>query len=195
MIKINLLPQLTKIKKTSQVPPFFYLAVILVGIVVFAVYTFQSSRINSMKNKIRVLQDKQKELKPRVEAVEAQLNELEQKNQAINELSGQERLLWSKKLNDLSDLTPDRVRFDHIIIETRDTKRYLKFDGMAYSASGEERLSLMARLMEALKSKSFYYKPNGEPNFGEIEFVQANAPGEKVGGWNVVNFTIQMEIL
>ncbi len=196
MIKINLIPQIVKTRKVSQLPPFFFVSVVIILALVASVWMFQKHRITTMKADIASLEKTRKELKPQVESLENTLNELELKVNAINELAGQERLLWSKKFNALSDLVPQDVKFKHIYIEVKDTKKYLKIEGVSYSRSGEERVALIAKLLQALKTnKAFYEKANGEPNFGEIEFVEAAANAEKLDGWLICDFIIQMEIL
>jgi Tfp pilus assembly protein PilN len=196
MIKINLIPQIEKTKKVSQVPSFFYVAIVIILALVAGGWMFQKHRISSVKSEISTLEESKKELKPQVESLEATINDLQLKVNAINELAGQERLLWSKKLNALSDLVPENVKFTHVYIEVKDTKKYLKIEGVSYSRSGEERVALIAKLLQALKTnKTFYEKASGEPNFGEIEFMEATAKPDKLSGWLVCDFTIQMEIL
>ena len=197
MIKINLLPQSERPKAVTKAPLIVVATVIIVGLIVFIMYTYQSRRINSAKIDIDVLQKKKAELDPQVQDYQNQIEALERKDKAISELSGQERFLWSKKLNELATLVPDKVKFTHVYMTTNDKKNYLKLEGVTYSKNGEERVELIAKLMDALKSKGFYYKPNGDPNFGEVEFVQAIAADEakeKQTGYLIDNFVIQMEI-
>ena len=196
MIKINLLPQAEKVKKTTQAPIIVFGMVIVVAIILFIVYMFQSSQIRSLQHQIASLEKQKAELKPKMEELQSQIEEKERKVQAINQLIGQERFLWSKKLNGLSDLVPNNVKFTHIYTVSKDNKTMLRIEGVSYSRSGEERVALIAKLMDALKdSKEFYNKLNGEPNFGEVQFVSTNNEKDKDTGWLIGNFVIEMQII
>ena len=126
-----------------------------------------------------------------------QLEELETREKAISELAGMQRMLWSKKLNELALLVPENVKFTHIFVEFKDGKNLLKLEGVSYSRSGEERVEQVSKLMKALKNESFYNKPSGEPNFGEIEFIQIQRQDdlEKETGLIIGQFMVQMEII
>ncbi len=195
MIKINLLPQSEKPKAPPKAPIIVIGILIVVIGVVFVFYSIANTRLSSVKNDIAKLEKRKSELEPKMKDLQNQIDELERKDKAISVLAGQERFLWSKKLNELSNLVPDNVKFTHISLSNKDNKTYLKLEGVTYSKDGEERIGLVAKLMEALKSKEFYNKPNGSPNFREIEFVQATSEEEKENGLLVDNFVVQLEII
>jgi Tfp pilus assembly protein PilN len=195
MIKINLLPQSEKPKTPSKAPVIVIAVLIVVIGVVFVFYSIKSAQLSSMKSDIAKLEKRKADLEPKMKDLEDQIDELERKDKAISVLAGQERFLWSKKLNELAILVPDNVKFTHIALSNRDNRTYLRLEGVTYSKDGEERLELVSKLMEALKSKEFYDKPNGSPNFKDIEFLQATADEEKDSGFLVDNFIVQMEII
>lgn len=196
MIRINLLPQSEKPKAPTKAPLIVVGVLIIVLAICAVFYSILNSKLNSVNSDIAALQKRKADLEPKMKAQQIEIAELERKTTAIKQLSGQERFLWSKKLNELAIIVPDNVKFTHIGVSNKESKSYLRLEGVTYAKDGEDRVALIAKLMDALKSKDFYDKPDGTPNFGEIEFVQATSSDEaKDSGLLVDNFIIQIEII
>lgn len=195
MIRVNLLPQLEKQKRATQVPPFFLWALLAAIAIVACTYFFQQFRVTTAKRDIKRMEKELKEMSPKVASYQQQLKDLEQKKQAQDELT-RYKFLWSKKLNALSNLLPDNMKFQQIRVENRDSEKVLHIEGVSYCRSGEERTEQIGKLITALKTPDFYNKPSGEPNFGEIQLLKATSTEEgKDMGLQVFDFAIEMVIL
>ncbi|MDI6783853.1 MAG: hypothetical protein QME64_07145, partial [bacterium] len=133
----------------------------------------------------------------KVKEIAALIEQLQRKEKAIDDLAGMQRLYWSKKLNELSDLVPQNVKVEHLYLTTDATGiRTLNIDGVTACRSGEERIKLVGDFITALQDKqrsSFYYKDDNTPNFGEIEFLSAAA--DKKDGYLLARFVIKMQII
>ncbi|MCX7919235.1 MAG: hypothetical protein N3A72_06440 [bacterium] len=197
MIKINLLPVTVKAKKVNRVPLIFLLAALVTIIIILPFYLYSKVRVTKLENQKAELERQIKELEPKVKEIAALIEQLQRKEKAIDDLAGMQRLYWSKKLNELSDLIPTNVKLEHIYLTTDETGNIiLNLEGMTACRSGEERIKLIGDFITALQDKSrssFYYKEDNSPNFGEIEFISANT--EKKGGYLLAKFILKMQVI
>lgn len=197
MIKINLLPAPVEVKKVSRVSLIVLIFILVLGAIILPLYFTSNFTVSRLNAKKASLEKEIKELEPKVESINAQLSELEARTNAIDRLAGVQRIFWSKKINELAILIPDNVYIEKIYLTTeKDGKKILQIEGASVSRSGEERIKLIGEFINALKDKSissFYYKEDGSPNFGEIEFVIAKT--EEKENYPIANFTLKMEVL
>lgn len=153
--------------------------------------------VSRLEAKKTTLEQQIKELEPKVKEIAALIDQLQRKEKAIDDLAGMQRFYWSKKLNEISDLIPQNVKVDHLYLTTNQSgDRTLNIDGVTVCRTGEERIKLIGDFITALQDKqrsSFYYKEDNTPNFGDIEFISAQA--DKKDGYLLANFVIKMKLI
>ncbi|MBI3008483.1 MAG: hypothetical protein HYY56_03050, partial [Candidatus Omnitrophica bacterium] len=112
MIEINLLPESMR-KEKKELPKellLFFIGGFLVGILILA-WIFSSIQIIVVNGKLSRLEREWKELLPITEETSALMEKKQQLEErvAIVETLTNGRLLWAKKLNQLSNLIPEGV--------------------------------------------------------------------------------------
>src|SRR3989338_11360816 len=122
MIEINLLPESMR-KEKKEWPKellLFFIGVFLVGILILA-WIFSSIQIIVVNGKLSRLEREWKELLPITEETSALMEKKQQLEErvAIVETLTNGRLLWAKKLNQLSNLIPEGVWLSSISLESK----------------------------------------------------------------------------
>ncbi len=168
MIEINLLPDDVKearksVAETMDVP-ILPIAGGVVGIVlaiqliVIFMATGSSMTLGKLKKEMESIGPKKKEILE----LNSKLNELKNKVQAIDELTG-DRLLWAEIMNTLSDSMTQSVWLTTFNYEKRDTQQVLAIEGYSTEAS-ESGTAIIAKLINELKNNPEFFK-----YFQEIE--------------------------
>ncbi len=179
MIEINLLPSSQrKRKKAMQLPPTVFIAVgggLL--LLLFLITVGLTVGVSLKKGSLRRVKGSIARIKPESERVAIRKKEEEKlkKRMAIIKQLMDNRILWAKKLNRLSDLVLPRIWLTSISIEKKweesnsgnsgnkeKTKRiagkFLVIKGVAASAMGETGgLKLVGDFMDKLKNDSSFY--------------------------------------
>lgn len=151
MLKINLIPEyarkttLSSIEQFHRIPLLWVVVVFLVGFVLLLFIPVYSSQqhLQVLNKKIQALQPKQTE----VQRLQQALQELRVQAAAFEGLQGK-RHVWSKRLNILSDVTPEGVWFTNLNL---DPLKGLVIQGSAIGRGGGEMVSV-GRLVQDLKA-------------------------------------------
>ncbi len=193
MIEINLLPDKYK-KREIQLPDLGGLKIvpIIIGIVSFLVglyliltiiSTVKSNTLNRLENEwqsISVQQQQAAKLKGEMEG-------LEKKADLIDSLIA-ERLLWSKKLNQLSDLMIDGIWLESLSLDKRKDKEVLILEGDVVSRKKEE-TALIGEFMQKLRQDKKFFSDFKEI---ELESIKRRHIGEtEIMQFNLVLFLAQ----
>lgn len=182
MLTINLLPDaarkegLSHIEQLHRTPLMAIAVIIMVGIPLglFMPLQMHRSQLRRLDAKIQVLEPKKAE----VEQLQRYLQQLRQQETAFRGL-GQGQNLWSKRLNILSDATPDGLWFTELAL---DQTKGLVIQGSAISQVGPEMLSV-TRLVQGLKEN-----PDFTSAFKEIQIESIKRIQE--GDVDIVQFTL-----
>lgn len=186
MIKINLLPaEFKKAQRPSrhfefQVPKFgpkaFKIAIILLSflaglhfLLVISIF-LKSNSLKKLNLKWQTLQPKKIE----IDHLNSQINSIEKTVSPIRQLV-EKRLLWSKRLNELSDLMTPGIWLEHLSIETqiKDAEkgiilRILNLEGCAAALYGDE-TSLVGKFIKALQENKDFFQHFSEIKLGPME--------------------------
>lgn len=186
MIEINLLPEELRKKRIKFIKSdktFFLigaclagtLVILILGINLLICINFRSSRI--LKEKLEFLKQEAKE----AELLSQELSSFKQKLRIIDELM-RRRFLWSKKLNELSNLVSPGVWLTEFFF---DPQQLMRISGSVVSKKGEE-MAFVARFMKNLEGDVSFF---GDFKEIELEGIQRRS----VQGREVVDFTLVLK--
>ena len=215
MITINLLPkEMRKKEEKAKLVGFdvgkLYLAFFALIFVVIVLYLSmgmviakRGGRIADLEKEIARLYTDCKD----VLAIEDEIKKLEGKSDALSKLMLR-RLMWSKKLNEISDLLQDQVWLTYLSISkeiktlkiekrlnvgVRQEKpetvvvRHLNLKGIVVSISGEEMVDLVGKFMRKLEEDSDFFK-----DFNDIVLISTQR--DKIGDRDIMKFEIKCRI-
>ena len=171
MLRINLLPESERRGNLSPIEqfhrtPLMWLAV--TGMVLFAV--FQLAPIYVSRQQIAKLNVKVHALEPKkleVDQLQVLLQQLRAQEAAFRKL-GKGQSLWAKRLNTLSDVTPEGVWFTDL---TLDQTKGLVIQGAAISQGGSEMVSV-GRVVQDLKADADFAAAVKDIQIESIKRVQ-----------------------
>jgi Tfp pilus assembly protein PilN len=186
MIKINLLPAELRPRKKTTLPirqmaflgggvvAILILFYILVGIRI----TQENIKYNRLKKEyeaIRPEYERVKKLKVNKERLEAQV--------ALMEKLIVQRLLWAKKLNEMSDLMPPQVWLSSILVASRPEGRALIIRGKTYSSKGEKMVEQVGDFMRRITGHEAFFD-----DFINVELISTER--ESIGKSEVMKFEL-----
>ena len=151
MLKINLLPETNRKAAVSPIEQFhrtpmmwlFVGTLAFLPVLLFAPVMFKRQQLRQLNVKIEALQPRKLE----VDQIQRFLQRLRAQEAAFHSL-GKGKSLWSKRLNTLSDVTPEGVWFTELVL---DQSKGLVIQGAALSLGGEEMVNI-GRLVQDLKA-------------------------------------------
>ena len=185
MIEINLLPEdLRKRKKKIDLPKIPLLPAVSAFLaILLVVYLVMGLAVGLKKRTLRRLTKRWEDLAPQkneVELLKTQINSLNRKVEIIDQLTVN-RILWAKKLNDLSSLITSGVWLNSLSLDV--SNRCLVLKGTVASKKGEEMASV-GKFMRVLKEdKSFFEE------FANLELVSIQR--RKIKNVEVIDFTLK----
>lgn len=193
MIEINLLPakyrkrqiQLPDLGRLKTVPLVIGTMSFLVGLylILTAISVVKSNTLNRLNDEwqfISVQQQMAAKLKKK-------MKQFEKKADLIDSLVA-ERLLWSKKLNQLSDLMTDGIWLESLSLGERKGKQILILKGDVVSRKKEE-TALIGEFMQELRQDKEFFSDFKEI---ELESIKRRYIGEtEVMQFNLVLFLAQ----
>lgn len=193
MIEINLIPeQLKKNRKRNSfliagfnIPPeiiygcggALVFLLILVHVVFLLINLSRLSEYQIFKNEWKQMQP----AKQNVDTVLVQLRSLQSKLKSIEDMTPAKQLMWSQKLNIISDSLPKGVWFKKIAV----TEDMLFMEGSAISRGGQE-MSDVHGLVSNLKANEFFMDKLSNL---DIESIQSR----KAGKVDISDFLITAE--
>lgn len=186
MIEINLLPKELRKKKARIGLPNVRLVPIIFGTVglIVAIQLIFTTTVAAKKHRLKALGEKLDKIAPEAEGVIAVNNEVNALKRKAKGLEGikTNRLLWARKLNDLSDSVVSGMWLTKLSLNETPERKYLSIEGNVSSYSKDE-AAVIGRFMKALKeNKSF---------FRDFEDIQLNTMQQtKVKNMNVMSFSI-----
>jgi len=168
MIEINLLPDNLKIKQKKvfdlkKVPIFPIIFGTIGALVVVHLLLVVVVRVNKM-TLARVKQE-WKELAPKktmIDSLKQKVTNINSKIGAIEKLT-EERIIWAKKMNDLSNSMPSNIWLSSLSYNKNGSDSALALEGFA-AGTTEEGAAYVARFIKALKVNRDFYK-----DFHDIE--------------------------
>ncbi|MBI2104229.1 MAG: PilN domain-containing protein [Candidatus Omnitrophica bacterium] len=171
MLKINLLPEgarkttLSPLEQLHRTPLVWLVAA---AMVFFAVslsipVTLAHRRLQALNAKIQVLTPKKAE----VDQIQKLLQQLRAQEAAFHGLKRGQGL-WSKRLNILSDVTPDGVWFTEL---TLDPAKGLVIQGSVIGEGGSEMVRV-GRLVQSLQENSDFASAVGDIQIESIKRIQ-----------------------
>lgn len=171
MLKINLLPETARKPTRSPIEEFHrtpLMRLIVGGLVLVALLqvlqvTLHRRHLQQLRTQIDALMPKKLE----VEQLQATIQRL-QAYQAAFEQFGRHEAGWAKRLNVLSDVTPDGVWFTELAL---DGEKGLIIQGHAISQGGEEMVGV-GRLVEDLKASPAFAAAVKEVQIDSIKRTQ-----------------------
>ncbi|TRZ96163.1 hypothetical protein D4R78_01540 [bacterium] len=182
MIEIDLLAQEVKSKNTKIVfkqEYFLYLLVFLLGCLILAHICLGVLSI-VRQVRLRGLENKWEQLAPQRKMVKSFTSggELSSATSSVVQKLLDQRVSWSKKLNELSSNLPDGVWFNEILLN----QTTLIIKGSIISLRKEE-MALINTFLDRLKQDQDF-----SPDFSSFEFSLAER--KTIGGYEVINFTL-----
>jgi len=174
MIEINLASKKTqkkkiKIPKISAIPVKFLLiggAVILLvaaQVVFTALITVKENKLKGLEGKWAVLEQEEKE----VLAIKKEMDDLNNRLEAIEDIVTK-RVLWAKKLNDLSDSMVPRVWLTSLSMDETLKKKYLSIKGGITSRKKDE-AAVIGKFMKILKENKSFFKDFSDIKLGALQ--------------------------
>jgi len=175
MIEINLVPtNLRKRKKRNLLPGGFRIPLEVVigiggGLIVLLIMShFMLSIINMTKVvKLKSLKKEWDTINPqknKVDVVIKDMRELQQKHKAIESLITQNRILWSQKLNVLSDSLPNEIWLRKVALN----EKIFFIEGSAISKHNQEMINVH-KFTSNLKSQKSFLKDLTDLELGSIQ--------------------------
>ena len=182
MLKINLLPEagrkagLSSLEQFHRTPLMWLAVAVMVALPLILLVPMQVRRqqLQQLEGKIQVLEPKKTEL----EQLQKFLQQLRQQETAFRALAKGQNL-WSKRLNTLSDATPDGLWFTELAL---DPTKGLVIQGSAIGQVGPEMLSV-TRLVQGLKESADFASAFKDIQIESIKRVQD-------GDIDIVQFTL-----
>lgn len=173
MIEINLLPlSLRKKKRKVELPPVNFIMIgggilallLLLTISLGACTHLKSSRLQKTEEELNRLKPKS----DKVAYLSHEKQKLEKKMAVVEQLVDK-RILWARKLNELSNLIPPQVWLKSLFVEERTLKadsgeeeterrKFLVIQGVAISRRGEESggLKVVGDFMERIRNDNSF---------------------------------------
>ena len=194
MIRINLLPPELRKKKRKRVVTFEPAQTLLVIIVVcelaacMGAYVAISMKAGKRQRELNSISAEIARLQKEVEYVtrlENNAKDLQQKVQIIDNLMFS-RMLWSKKLNGLSNLLPENTWFTAFSISRPSGAGIiLNLRGKILNPPGEKAVNLLGVLINNMKANLYFFE-----NFSDVEFVSTSTTKEKEK--EILNFELRL---
>lgn len=202
MITINLLPKELRPRRKITIPAkcMTFIAGGIVVILIF-IHILVAMMINREKGKLAFLKKEYERIKPEYERVlklKSDKENLEAKIALMDKLMAQ-RLLWSKKLNQLSDLMPPNVWLSSLSIISRPEKqtvggkevtidrKKLLIRGKTYSGKGEKMLGQQGDFMRRIEGHEAFFK-----DFENVEFISTER--ETIGQAEIMKFEFTCQL-
>jgi Tfp pilus assembly protein PilN len=171
MIRINLLPPAYRKAPASSVQQFFRspLAAILVAVSLGAAGLLAGAA-KARQVRLSELQDRTREVEPRRLAIEELLKSVQllREQKVIMERVVQVRSQWARRLNQLSNVTPEGVWFTDLML---DQDKGLVLQGSAVGQGGTEMVQI-GRLAQDLKADAVFSAAVKDIQIQSIESVQ-----------------------
>jgi len=168
MIEINLLPndQKAKQKKVLDLKkiPILPIAVGVIGsLIIVHIVLIVTIRINKIA--LTKVKKQWEEISPKKTMMDALKKRVAGINAKIGAIEGltEKRILWAKKLNDLSDLMPSNIWISNLSYDKSGQMPSLILDGFAAGTTGEG-ATYVARFIKAMKNNNDFFK-----DFRDIE--------------------------
>lgn len=186
MIEINLLPkELQKKKRRIEIPKLKFTPIIF-GIValVVSIQLILTVTVAVKKHRLRVLEKRWSSIGPKK-------NELMKLNKQVNSLDAKvrhietvrkDRILWARKLSDLSDSVIPGMWFTSLSLEETEGRKYLSIEG-GISSFWKDETAMIGKFMKALKENKTFFK-----DFEEIQLDTMQQ--KKVKDTEVMSFAI-----
>jgi len=193
VIEINLLPKTLRKKKRKKLdlpkmpkidvkfmPIAIGIVAALVGIQLLLNITLAVKKrsLKKLDAKWVIIEPKRKEML----AIKKEVHKYKDKIAKIGTLSG-DRILWAKKLNDMSDSMVHRIWLTSVSLERFSGRQLLSIKGNA-SSFGEDEAAIVGRFMKALKENKSFFNDFDEIELGTIQ-------QKKLKGVEVMDFSIK----
>lgn len=187
MIEINFLPakyrkrniQLPDLSEVKAVPIIIGAFSFLIGLylILSVILAVKTGALNKLNNEWQaMLADKQN-----VDEIKKEIKYFKNKSDFIDKLIGG-RLLWAKKLNQLSDLMPDGIWLENLELGERKSKRALILKGNVFSR-GKEETALIGDFIKSLRDNKDFFA-----DFSDIE--SESIKRHKLGETEVMEFNL-----
>ena len=171
MLKINLLPEGARKASVSPIEQFhrtplmwlFVGGLVVFVLALFVPITLRHQQLRQLQAKIRTLEPKKRE----VDQLQRLLQRLRTQEQAFRGL-GKGQNLWSKRLNILSDVTPEGIWFTDLTLEEG---KGLVIQGSALGLGGAEMVGI-GRLVQDLKTNPDFASAIKDIQIESIKRVQ-----------------------
>lgn len=181
-LRINLLPEgarkatLTPVEQFHRTPLMAIAAAVMVGLPVLLLVpiSFNRQRLQQLEAKIQALEPKRAE----VERIQKFLQRLRAQEAAFQGLKKGQGI-WSRRLNTLSNVTPDGVWFTEFSL---DMTKGLVIQGSAIATAGPEMVTV-TRLVQDLKADPDFSSAFKQIQIESIKRVQQ-------GDFDLVQFTV-----
>ena len=148
-------------------------------------YMLVGVRIAQENKKLGALRKEYELLRPEYEKVvklKADKEKLEAKILVMDKLLAQ-RLLWSKKLNQLSDLMSPQVWLSSVTVISNPTSRTLLIRGKTYSNKGEKMVEQVGDFIRRIEEDEPFFK-----DFVNVELISTER--ETIGPTEVMRFEL-----
>ncbi len=218
MIEINLLPAYYKVngrikgKKTKIAPEKEAVFLVLVGIgsfLLFATIGYTFFQKIELKKEQKTLAKTEKQIKDRdffynrVNSAKKEIATIKPELAILDALV-KKRKLWSRKMNQISWLLPEKVWLTKVEVQEKEevvkrkvgakvisekvSNAILTIKGSAVSLKGEERLQAIANFMAILKGNQHFFTNY----FQNLKFVTCSS--RKIGSFEVMDFTFELPL-
>ncbi len=177
MIEIDLLPQEFRTKKKAyltQIPKKEIILAVLGCLVLFHLFLISLTAMSAKR--LKGLKGTWQELAPkreRLDGLKKQLSEINARIPLFEQVI-KNRILWSKKLNQLSELMVSGIWLNELSVETKKAQakgqplKYLIIQGSCASRTKDEP-ALIGRFMQNLKDDPLFSSDFAEIELGPIE--------------------------
>lgn len=146
-------------KERAENRVFIALALLFAGLVFFA-----GKSTAGLGGKLRELKAMKADLKAQVEALERDSNYVSEEDvKTLSELE-RKRVLWTRKLAALSDLTGDKI----VLTMVRYQRNQLLVQGLAEAGTGGNRFELVSAFIDRLQADADFGR-----DFRKVEFVSS----------------------
>lgn len=196
MIRINLLPE--ELQKAASVARTLFMcmlggasACVILGFVVISLH-FRNYQLSNVVEARRIEVEKRKDQAAEVDRINEDIAFYKEREKAIIEIKSQ-RILWSKKLAELAELTPADIWITEMDMRMLDPTEY-KWDGKREQTGGRLSLTCYAEGREVASLTNFRKALAGNKRFYkdliDVRALPDNFFGDFMGflapGWTVV---------
>lgn len=161
MLEINLLPEILK-KQRIIIPKGLLVACgLILTVILFLWQMSVNSRLIENRERIKEIESEWKRAaaaKEELEEYEKETEKLKKKSEIVSYLMV-DRILWSKKLNEISDLIIDGIWLDTLKLDNK----LLLIEGNVYSENKDE-MAIVGNFMNILKKDSSFFS-----GFSDVE--------------------------